>query len=284
MIKLTTNVSNFQGSFTTQKSVQCAKRSTTWLNTYPESYLSAVTATAPSVSFLSLWRALLCVLIVGRFWLKLEASKTSLSTSRFFISLSEIWTTIRAWASPQGFTIGKKISKFLWRNETAKLIETNQSNSSAIPKIVSCVKTVFKVISIKVNKKRTTKSFLVKRIRNSCKSTKFIMIIETNENKTRDIARFGHTITKLNDKQMLLFGGAVETNRGVYSTTNDSFSICKETLVWTKIQSNLKRPRVSTYKQSCSCCDKYRTGPSVPIRRGLRWRQSCSRDTLLRIL
>jgi hypothetical protein len=44
------------------------------------------------------------------------------------------------------------------------------------------------------------------------------------------MAWFGHTITKLSETKLLLFGGAVETNRGVYSTTNDSFLICKESL------------------------------------------------------
>jgi hypothetical protein len=44
------------------------------------------------------------------------------------------------------------------------------------------------------------------------------------------MARFGHTITKLNENKLLLFGGAVETTRGVYSTTNDSYIICKESL------------------------------------------------------
>lgn len=29
-----------------------------------------------------------------------------------------------------------------------------------------------------------------------------------------EMARFGHTITQINDTQMLLFGGAVEASRG----------------------------------------------------------------------
>ena len=56
------------------------------------------------------------------------------------------------------------------------------------------------------------------------------MIIENNENKARDMARFGHTITRLNDKQLMLFGGAVETSKGVYSTTNDCYIIERESL------------------------------------------------------
>lgn len=40
------------------------------------------------------------------------------------------------------------------------------------------------------------------------------------------MARFGHTITRLNDNNLLLFGGAVETNKGIYTTTSDSYLIC----------------------------------------------------------
>lgn len=60
------------------------------------------------------------------------------------------------------------------------------------------------------------------------------------------MARFGHTITKLNEKQLFLFGGAVETNKGVYSTTSDSYIICKETLQMSKIQSKFKRLGISS--------------------------------------
>lgn len=42
--------------------------------------------------------------------------------------------------------------------------------------------------------------------------------------------RFGHSITSINDQFLLCFGGAIETGRGLYSTTNDSFLIDKNTL------------------------------------------------------
>ena len=107
------------------------------------------------------------------------------------------------------------------------------------------------------------------------------MIIESNENKAKDMAWFGHTITKLNERNQLLFGGAVETNKGVYSTTNDSYLINRENLQWTKIQSNFKRLRLNSEQSSSPCCCSCWHRSGLPIWRGLCGRQSCPRDALL---
>lgn len=58
------------------------------------------------------------------------------------------------------------------------------------------------------------------------------MLTDTSEVQTQEMARFGHTITTINDTSLFVFGGAIETSRGIYSTTSDSYIINRETLVW----------------------------------------------------
>lgn len=49
----------------------------------------------------------------------------------------------------------------------------------------------------------------------------------------RDLARFGHTLNRINDNEFLIFGGAVENAPNAYVTTNDTFILNKNTLEWT---------------------------------------------------
>ena len=58
------------------------------------------------------------------------------------------------------------------------------------------------------------------------KSRKYVVL------EIKEVILYGELIQilKLNENKLLLFGGAVETTRGVYSTTNDSYIICKESL------------------------------------------------------
>ena len=57
----------------------------------------------------------------------------------------------------------------------------------------------------------------------------------------KELARFGHTIDRINHYEYLVFGGAIENNDNTYVTTNDTFVINKDTLQWRRIQSNLTR-------------------------------------------
>lgn len=50
---------------------------------------------------------------------------------------------------------------------------------------------------------------------------------ENIEPSPREIAWFGHSICSISDKYVFCYGGAIETTKGVYSTTNDSFMIEK---------------------------------------------------------
>lgn len=65
------------------------------------------------------------------------------------------------------------------------------------------------------------------------------------EPSSREIAWFGHSICSISDKYVFCFGGAIETTKGVYSTTNDSFIIDKQTFKWIWLQSKLIRCRTS---------------------------------------
>ncbi len=53
----------------------------------------------------------------------------------------------------------------------------------------------------------------------------------------RQFARFGHTITQLSFGRMLVFGGAIENNENSFVTTNDTYLLTMEGLVWTKLES-----------------------------------------------
>ncbi len=53
------------------------------------------------------------------------------------------------------------------------------------------------------------------------------MSSENFEPSPREIARFGHSICSISDRYVFCYGGAIETTKGVYSTTNDSFMIDK---------------------------------------------------------
>ena len=46
----------------------------------------------------------------------------------------------------------------------------------------------------------------------------------------KELARFGHTIDRINHHEYLVFGGAIENNENTYVTTNDTFIINKDTL------------------------------------------------------
>lgn len=46
----------------------------------------------------------------------------------------------------------------------------------------------------------------------------------------KELARFGHTINRINHYEYLVFGGAIENNENTYVTTNDTFVINKDTL------------------------------------------------------
>ena len=42
---------------------------------------------------------------------------------------------------------------------------------------------------------------------------------------------------------MLIFGGAIENNENSFVTTNDTYLLTVDTLLWTKLESTLTRPR-----------------------------------------
>ena len=79
------------------------------------------------------------------------------------------------------------------------------------------------------------------------------MLNEQAEIHAQEMARFGHTITPINESALLVFGGAIETSRGVYSTTCDSFLIIRESLLWKRVQSRLKRLRCNSLQPSSAC-------------------------------
>ena len=63
----------------------------------------------------------------------------------------------------------------------------------------------------------------------------------------KELARFGHTIDRINHHEYLVFGGAIENNENTYVTTNDTFVINKDTLQWRRVQSNIKRHWCNTF-------------------------------------
>ena len=50
-------------------------------------------------------------------------------------------------------------------------------------------------------------------------------------------ARFGHTMTKISQSHVILFGGCI-VNNGKQTITSDTYSLCLKQLKWNKLEAS----------------------------------------------